>query len=270
MSAATLSHESGEATHENDRPRLSDGKTFPAIGPFTGVGAVLGPTITVFTRNLWLITKLVFVLFAPFEVFRTLTFASDEQRWQMVVGAGFLGLVCKALIAPSVIYALVGVMRTGVAPTLNESYRWGLSRLGRLCAAVAMAWVLQAVGLVLLIIPGIILSLAFELVYPIASLESHGPVEILKRSYNLTKGYRWNILCAGIVISLLCGAVNVPVNAMSGALLYFDTRIWPLEAALAMITDIANEMMTVLSLVIYLSIVQFAEPKETVVLNEAS
>ena len=269
LSSATASNENFHTRAEGDISQ-SIVKTLPAIGPFTGVSAVLGPTITLFTKNLWLITKLVFAIFAPFEIFRAMSVAPDEGRWQVLLGAGFLGLVCKALIAPSLIYALVTVMHTGVAPTLNESYRWGLSRLGKLCTAAAMAWTLQAIGYVFLIIPGIILSLAFELVYPMAALEKHGPVEILKRSYNLTKGYRWNILFAGIVIGLLCGAVNIPVTVASAVLLSSDTRVWPLEAALAMVTDIANEMTTVLSLVIYLSIVQFAEPRETQVDIEES
>lgn len=42
------------------------------IPPFNGAGDVIGPTISLFTRNLWLIIKIVFVIVAPFEVFRAL------------------------------------------------------------------------------------------------------------------------------------------------------------------------------------------------------
>jgi uncharacterized membrane protein len=232
---------------------------------------VLGPTLSIFTRNIWLITKLVFALFAPFEIFKVLSMGDpNQQSWQVVVGASLLGLVCKALIAPSVIYALMTLRRTGVAPGLNESYRWGLSRLGKLCVCAVMTYLLTALGFVLLIIPGIILTVAFELVYPMATLENFGPVEILERSWKLTKGHRWNIFLAGIVMGLLCSVVSIPATGITAAFVASGTRFWPLEAAVALVTDIIYESMTVLSLVIYLSIVPFAKPEETGELSQAS
>jgi uncharacterized membrane protein len=235
----------------------------PRIRQFDGVGAVLGPTLSIFTKNFWLITKLVLALFAPFEILKALSFGPNQQSWQWVVGLALLGLLCQALIAPSVIYALVTLRRTGVAPGLNESYRWGLSRLGKLCICAVMTYVLTALGLVLLIIPGIIVSVGLILVYPIVTLENLGPVDTLKRSWNLTKGHRWNIFAASLVMGLLCWAVSIPLAGLTGMFVASGFTLWPLPAAVALVTDIINESMTVLSLVIYLSIVPFAEPQET-------
>jgi hypothetical protein len=102
---------------------------------------------------------------------------------------------------------------------------------------------------------------AFELVYPIASLENRGPVETLKRSWNLTKGYRWNIFAATLVMGLLCGAVNIPAGIGTSLI---SLHVWPLEAALGMVVDIASEATTVLSLVIYLSILASHRGQQTV------
>jgi uncharacterized membrane protein len=201
-----------------------------------------------------LITKIIFVIFAPFELFKALSFNAKPEDWQTLLGLSLMGLFCKALVAPSLIYALVTVMRTGVAPSLTDSYRWGLSRLGKLIICVAMAWTLQALGFLLLIVPGIILALAFELVYPMAALENRSPVEILKRSYNLTQGYRWRILGAGIIFGLLIAVVGIPITALAGALAFGRVEIWLLSVPIALITDVINEATTVLSLVIYFSI----------------
>ena len=239
----------GNAQAHNGEFRIT-----PTVGPFLSVGDALGPAISLFVKNIWLITKIVFVVFAPFEVFKALSFSPTDNNWQTVVGTGLLGLVCKALIAPSLIYALFTQMRTGVAPDLTECYRWGLNRLGKLIAVVVLAWSLQALGYILLIVPGIILGLAFELVYPMAALENRSPVEILKRSYNLTKGYRWRILGAGIVFGLLCSVINIPVTIVSAVLVANGSPVWPLDALMAMAVDLMNEATTVLSLVIYLGI----------------
>ena len=38
------------------------------IPPFDTAGDVIGPTFSLFFKNLWMITKIVFVIVAPFEV----------------------------------------------------------------------------------------------------------------------------------------------------------------------------------------------------------
>ena len=239
--------ESAEAGHE-------EFETMPAIGTFSGIGDVLSPTFQLFKNNFWLITKIVLVLVAPFDIFQTLSLGTKPPEWQNVFAIFLLGALCKALVAPSMIYALVTVMRTGVAPSLNESYRWGLSRMGKLIPAVFMVWVLVALGMICLIIPGLILSVAFSLVYPIATLENLGPVEILKRSFGLTKGSRWNIFWASVVLGLLVLLLNIPAIVVGAVFAAGGIAFWPVQVVLAMFNDILGEATTVLSLVIYLSL----------------
>jgi len=254
----TPDYEPQPARLESRESETNEFQLTPAIGPFLGVSSVLNPTISIVTSNIWLITKIVLVVFAPLEIFKTLSIGSKATSWQVVMGTTLLSLFCKALVAPSLIFALVTVMRTGVAPSLNESCRWGLSRLGKVVACVLMAWSLEALGFICLIIPGIILGLAFELIYPMAALENRGPVEILKRSYHLTKGHRWNIFASTFVVGLLAGVVTVPAGIISAILIGSGADFWPLQAVVSMAVDIVNESMTILSLVIYLSILNNA------------
>lgn len=241
----------------------ASGNQLYSIQPFTGVGSVLSPTLKIFTTNFWFISKLVFVIFAPLEVIKVLGVGSGESNWQNLFGAGLLWLICNALIAPSLIYSLVVQMRTGVTPGLHEAYRYGLGRLIPYCACVALSWLLTALGFVALIIPGIILSLAFELVYPLAALEKGNPVEILKRSYRLTDGYKGNIFGAVFVLGLLCSVVGFPISALSAVLVMSGNVFWPVQVALAILVDILNEVSTVLALVIYLSILSTAVRNQT-------
>jgi hypothetical protein len=228
----------------------------PAIGPFDGIGTVLGPTIALFKDNIWMITKIVVVIFAPFEIFRALSFGPAPNDWQSILGLALLGAFCKALAAPSLIFALMTVMRTGVAPSLSDTYRWGVSKIVKIVVVTLLSTLVLGVGYALLIVPGIILTLAFELVYPLATLEKLGPVEILKRSYALTLGYKGNIFVVRLVFGLLLGLAGIPAGALIAALIANGVTFWPLQALLMLTTDILNESTTVLSLVIYISILQ--------------
>jgi hypothetical protein len=104
---------------------MTGATTLSSIRPFHDAGDILGPTLKLFFGNLWLITKIVIVIVAPFEVFRILNLENFPDSWQLTVGVILLDHVCKVLIAPALIYALMKVMQTGVAPGINESYRWG-------------------------------------------------------------------------------------------------------------------------------------------------
>ncbi len=130
--AATADYTPGTLDRETSEPSTEEFGFPPVIRQFDGIGAVLNPAISLFTSNWWLVTKIVVVIFAPFEIFKALSVGSKVADWQVWVGLTFGGLFCKALVAPSLIYALVTVMRTGVTPSLNEIYRWGLSRMSTL------------------------------------------------------------------------------------------------------------------------------------------
>lgn len=244
---------------EQEGPALS-----PRIGPFTSIGAVLHPTIEVFKNNFWLITKMVVVVFAPYEILKGLEPISGQTDWQFMVGIFLLALACNALVAPALIYSVVTVMRTGRTPGLSEAYRWGLGRLGRIMVCALLAWILQVLGFICLIVPGIILSLAFTIVYPMAALEERGPVDVLERSWRLTKGYKGRIFVANLVAALLCWAIAIPVGIFVGILVAAGVNFRPIIIVTSLMTDVINQFPAVLALIIYLSIVQSAPQEEIV------
>ena len=243
----------------------SNSTTVISIRPFESVGDVLGPGISLFFKNIWLITKIVVVIVVPFEAFRVLKLQTITTNWELVVAFG-LKIFCSVLIAPALIYALMKVMQTGVAPGINESYRWSVGKIGRLAVCAALAWILQALGIIALIVPGIILMLAFEVVYPVAVLENLSPKETLRRSSDLTRGRRWNILGAvflmWLLASLLTMAARLPTFLVFGGA---SGAFWPLQVLFAVFTEIIGQTSTVLSLVIYLSILRALERGDSVI-----
>jgi hypothetical protein len=227
--------------------------TDSSIGPFDSVGEVVVTTFRLFFDNLWLITKLVFVIVAPFHVLKVLSVGNIQTDWQFELGMTLLPLVCNVLIGPALLFALMKVMQTGLAPGINQCYRWGFSKLGKLGICATIAGTLQAVGYTLCFIPGIIIAVHLSLVFPIAILEKSSATEVLPDSMKLTKGHRWKILGAAILIYAFWGTIWLVTSASADLLGRLYIAYWPLPLA-GIITDIAGQTTTILSLVIYLSI----------------
>lgn len=232
-------------------PTDSPGTT---IRPFNSVIDVLEPTIVLFTKHFWLIAKITVVIVAPFEIFRALRYADIEYDWQLSAGLYVLDLMCAVLTAPALTYALMQVMQTGIAPGINESYRWGFSKVFKLAISAAISWVLIGLGFMLCIIPGIMIALALFLVFPIAILEKGSPFDVYPSSNRLTKGHRWKILGAAIVVIILMAIFSVPAEAGGEYLATRNPAFWPLNAAGAIFAAIMHQATMVLSLVTYLSI----------------
>ena len=235
------------------------------IPPFTGSSDGIGPTFHLFKNNLWLITKIVFVIVVPFEVFKALSVGHGEIDWQLMAGLFLMQRMCDALIAPALFYALLKVIQTGSAPGINEAYRWSLSKFPKLILVSIMYWVLVTLASLLLVIPGIILALAFSLVLPVAVFEKGSAVKALRRSSELTRGHRWNIFGACFVISLLAGVIGLGVGGAVTIFTLNGITFWPLEVVAAVVGDIFAEAVTVLTLVIYLGILRTLESGQSVI-----
>jgi hypothetical protein len=235
------------------------------IPPFTGPSDGIGPTFHLFRKNLWLITKIVFVIVAPFEIFKALSVGHGEIDWQLMLGLFLMQRMCDALIAPALFYALLKVIQTGSAPGVNESYRWGLSKFPKLVLVSLLYWILITIASLLLVIPGIILGVAFSLVLPVAVFEKGSVVEALRRSSQLTRGHRWNIFGACFVISLLAGVIGLGVGGAVTIFALNGIEFWPLVVAAAVVSDIFAEAITVLTLVIYLGILRTLESGQSVI-----
>ena len=225
--------------------------TNSSINAFNGVGDVLGPTFRLFTDNFWLITKLVIVIVAPLELLKALSVDAGFD-WQFQVGTFLLQLMSNVVIAPALIFGLMKGMQAGVTPSVNQCYRWGVGKLGKLTVSALMMWFLMGIGYMLCLFPGIFVTVLMALVYPIAVLEKGSSVDSLCDSKELTKGHRWKILGAGIVVYgiLFAASFALQLLATLGAGAF---AFWALPLA-AIISDIFNQLPTVLSLVIYLSI----------------
>jgi uncharacterized membrane protein len=255
--------QSDEGSHaESDPiPRVYTDDIPPFIGPSDGIG----PTFHLFRKNFWLIAKIVFVIFAPFEIFKAVSIHQGVRDWQLALGLLVMQLMCNFLVAPALFYSLLKVVQTGHTPSLNDAYRWSLGKLPKLALASVISWMLTMLGFLLLIIPGIILSLAFAVVYPVAVFEKGSAIDSLRRSLQLTRGRRWNIFGASFVIAILAGVIGLAIAGVANIFILNGITFWPLDAAVAIVGDIFAEALTVQSLVIYVGILRTLESGRSVI-----
>lgn len=238
--------------------------TLTTIREFWGVGDVLGPTLSLFFKNLWLITKIVFVIVAPFEIFKVVSVTGGAGfDWPFQLEMYLLGLLCNVLIAPALIYSLMKLLQTGTAAGVTESYRWGLSKLWKLSLSAIVAGILVGLGFLVLVIPGLMLMCALYLVYPITVLEDRGLEDTLRRSFSLTNGHRWKIFGAIIVLGMLLGVMTLTISSLPLFFVYYGIAFGPISVISAIVVDIIDQGTTVLSLVTYLSIMRTLESGRT-------
>ncbi len=196
------------------RPPVAD---IPAP-PFKNMGDVLSPTLAVFRKHFTLVGILVLVATVPDALVRygivdfkraggALALAGTNvfsaQGW-------FLWLVSMAstsLLSGSLVYAVVDLQRTGSA-SAGACLSRGLSAWPKVFLLTLLYTLIITAGYALLIVPGIIMSMMFAVCVPVAVVEGLGPVAALKRSCELTKGYKGRIFVTTFLWGLLIIVLN--------------------------------------------------------------
>jgi hypothetical protein len=122
--------------------------------------------------------------------------------------------------------------------------------VGRLILVAVAAGVGIAVGLLLLIVPGLILFTVWSVAAPVVVLERPPGLRALRRSRELVRGSGWQVFAVilvldvaavvgasalqiaaesagsgvGIVVRVVTGVLTAPLSALAAAVLYFELR----------------------------------------------
>lgn len=178
---------------------------------------------------------------------------------ELIVATGSTGLELLALIVDLV----AGTLFTGMVVELVADVRNGrrdtspiqLLRavtpvLGQLILVGIVTGVLEGIGFVLLLVPGLILMTLWSVVAPVVVVESPGGLRALSRSRQLVRGNGWQVFSvivvlvigvyvasnlldaiaasAGsavhIVVRVVVGILAAPISALAAAVLYFELR----------------------------------------------
>ncbi len=199
-------------------------------------GDVLNRSFSVWFKNLVPFSILTLLVYSPLVIYTLAVVSGDMtlsrvQTWSMVtsLGASFLFLLASAAICYGTFEQLRG-RHAGV----GKSIAVGLSRLFPVLGVGILAGLCVVGGFFLLIVPGVIFLCMLWVAVPVAVVEKPGVLASLKRSADLTSGYKGQIFGVAVVLWLISFGVNKLIEKMfvSDTMTLSDLRVYMVVALL--------------------------------------
>ena len=182
------------------------------------VGGILGEAWQLYTR---FFTR--FVVIAA-VVYLIVNLVNAVLAAAIGTGAGVAALVAVVAIVVSIVgtFWLQGALVSAVEDvrdgrvdsSVQELYERVRPHLGSLIAAGLLAGLGIAVGLVLLIVPGLVLLTWWCLISPVIVLEGKSVGESFGRSRELVRGHGWTVFGIVIVSAILTGIAEGIIQAL--------------------------------------------------------
>jgi hypothetical protein len=182
------------------------------------IGKVVSKSLDVFFKNIITFTLIAGVVALPY-----IGLAALDQPGQTPTGSdvvsGVIAFVLILFLSPVatavILHASFQHMR-GRPVRLAESVSGGLSRILPLLGVMFLMTLGIALGMLLLLVPGVILMTMWYVAVPVSVIEKTGPVRSLGRSRELTKGFRWKIFALvmlAYIVSIIGNTVFVLLAA---------------------------------------------------------
>jgi hypothetical protein len=130
--------------------------------------------------------------------------------WEDSQTVGLVARLALYLVGYSWVFgALLVTIDSRARPPL-EPYGRTVDRVPGLVVANLVAGVGVAVGLVLLILPGLLLAARWSVVTALITLEQKGPVQAFETSNGLVRGRTWPVVGALALVLLACFVLAAP------------------------------------------------------------
>jgi hypothetical protein len=195
-------------------------------GATWGVGSVIGTAASIMGGHFVPFVGTALVGSVPSLLFKLVLPDSHIQ--------GIVDLIIGQVVTVMLIYGTVQALR-GRQVSVGECLSDGLKRLGPAIGVALIAGIGIAIGMVLLVVPGLILATIWAVAIPSAVVERTGVFASLSRSVDLTRERRWRsfgaILVAGlitIVIAAVIGGLAVVIGGVQSV--SFAVVLWAITA----------------------------------------
>ena len=166
-------------------------------------GNVLGRGFSIFFKNIVPFMLLSFLVYSPIIVYTALIDTSYDNPdlvdtiyiWGIVVVV--LAVPLNMLVTATLVYGTFQELR-GQRVSIGACVIRGIGRIFPALIVAVLVTICILAGFVALIIPGFIVMTMLWVAIPVAVVERPGLMPSLKRSADLTSGYRWPIF--GIIV----------------------------------------------------------------------
>jgi hypothetical protein len=179
------------------------------------LGEVLDTAFRLLRNHLVLLLGIGFILALPAQLFQAyLTRAQTAPTPQ--AGAALFGFVLFFVIISPIVSAAIthaiGEVYLGRTVTIGAAYKVGFQLFFRLVGTAILMTIFVAIGLLLLVIPGIYLLFAFMLTYQVIVFERVAGLTALKRSRELAKQNLLRILAIYVVTIVIMTVLGAAVG----------------------------------------------------------
>ncbi len=131
-------------------------------------------------------------------------------------------LIVGQIVSVTLVYGTIQALR-GRQVTIGECLSEGLKRLGAALGVAILSGIGIALGMIVLIVPGLILAAMWAVAIPAAVIEEKGAFESLSRSQELTSERRWRVFGAYLVAGLITVVGGAIVGGAVGVIAGLDT-----------------------------------------------
>jgi hypothetical protein len=131
-----------------------------------------------------------------------------------------LSLISYTCIFPFVAGASIFYVQQNLTQqrvTIANSMQKATERFSQLILVGILMWLVLILGYILLIIPGIYLTVRLSFIYYAVIIENRSATDAFARSWSLTKGFWWQIFWAFFILGLVIGLPARIVGAILGS-----------------------------------------------------
>ena len=134
-------------------------------------------------------------------------FATLGAIWGRALIAGLVGICFAFILQAAIIYGTLADLN-GNRATFGECLSTGVKVFLPLIGLAILTMLGCYLGLILLVVPGIMLFMAWFVVVPVFVVERTGVFGAFGRSRQLTRGFRWPILGLALIYFVAAIAIN--------------------------------------------------------------
>ncbi len=182
------------------------------------IGEVLSDTFAVIRRNFIVLANVSVMLVAIPAAIRISGAALTPVSpiFALLTFIGQLAILVGMLLAYAVIFQIAMQDLHGQAASTDTMFKTALGRFWPLLGLILLIGLGVFAGGILLVVPGVILGLAWAVAMPALVLESRSVFESIGRSAALTRGKRWSIFLLYFLVGLITLIVELVLFAIFG------------------------------------------------------
>ncbi|MBI3648016.1 MAG: hypothetical protein HY240_04610 [Actinobacteria bacterium] len=219
-----------------------------------GIGDILTAAFTLYKQHWQGLVKIVAIVAVPltFLQFLLVDIAFRTGGFgQAAVGGAIAGLftvVIYSAFAGAITRAAAGSV-VGMPISVEESYRYGMARLGPIIWVAVLTGLAVFAGFFVFFVGAIIAAIKLAVGVPVLVVEGKRGAAALSRSWELTTGHFWHVLGTVIVAGLISSIVGQVLQAPFSGAGWFGLAI---GASIAQI--VTAPFTAIVSILVYLDV----------------